>query len=196
MPDNCRRYTYHVLSATKKNASTISNHIIISQFNYFTFISALLPSVLRLNLALPFQLQRLGTRQVVSTYLDGFFTIFYQLTKALQNFFPEIDPNHVSVSELSVLHSKILLYSAVWNALFLRQGSRNFVRDRVLCHQGRQKSPARMASIIVLPTVKLFFMDDLLVIKVSIPRKAPQGARYERDMHAGQQYIPLLDFEL
>ena len=44
--------------------------------------------------------------------------------------------------------------------------------------------------------LKLFFMDDLLVIKVSIPRKAPQGARYERDMHAGQQYIPLLDFEL
>ena len=44
--------------------------------------------------------------------------------------------------------------------------------------------------------LKLFFMDDLNVIKVSIPRKAPQGARYERDMHAGQQYIPLLDYEL
>lgn len=44
--------------------------------------------------------------------------------------------------------------------------------------------------------LKLFFMDDLKVIKVSIPRKAPQGARYERDMHAGQQFIPLLDYEL
>ena len=44
--------------------------------------------------------------------------------------------------------------------------------------------------------LKLFFMDDLNVIKVSIPRKMPQGARYERDMHAGQQYIPLLDYEL
>ncbi|MDO4798954.1 MAG: DUF4387 family protein [Bacillota bacterium] len=45
-------------------------------------------------------------------------------------------------------------------------------------------------------TLKLFFLDDLGIIKVSIPRKEPQGFRYERDMHAGQQYIPLLDFEL
>ncbi len=39
-------------------------------------------------------------------------------------------------------------------------------------------------------------MKDLKVIKVSIPRKEPQGSKYERDMHAGQQYIPLLDYEI
>ena len=39
--------------------------------------------------------------------------------------------------------------------------------------------------------VKIFFIDDIQVIKVSIPRKVPQGDPYERDMHAGQQYIEL-----
>ena len=50
-----------ILSAVNKNTSTISNLIIISQFNHFTFVSALLLPVLRLNLMLPFRLQVLGT---------------------------------------------------------------------------------------------------------------------------------------
>lgn len=45
-------------------------------------------------------------------------------------------------------------------------------------------------------TLKLFCLDDLGIVKVSIPREAPQGSKYERDMHAGQQYIPLEEFEL
>lgn len=78
---------YQMLSATKKNASTNSDLIIISQLNHFTFVSALLLPVLRLNLALPLRFQGLGTRRLVRPYLGGFPTIFYQLTKASQNFF-------------------------------------------------------------------------------------------------------------
>lgn len=44
--------------------------------------------------------------------------------------------------------------------------------------------------------VKLFRVDDLKVIKISYPRASPQGGKDERDMHAGQQYIQLLDMEV
>lgn len=44
--------------------------------------------------------------------------------------------------------------------------------------------------------VKLFYLPDLKVIKISIPRICPQGSKYERDMHSGQQYIQILDLEL
>ena len=50
-----------VLSAVNINTSTTSNLIIISQLNHFTFVSALLLPVLRLNLTLPLRLQGLGT---------------------------------------------------------------------------------------------------------------------------------------
>ncbi len=39
-------------------------------------------------------------------------------------------------------------------------------------------------------------VDSLRVIKVSYPRPKPQGWHGERDMHAGQQYVSLLDVEL
>ena len=44
--------------------------------------------------------------------------------------------------------------------------------------------------------VKRFEVDDLAVVKLSIPRTAPQGGAVERDMHSGQQYVPLLEVEL
>lgn len=44
--------------------------------------------------------------------------------------------------------------------------------------------------------VKRFEVDDLAVIKLSYPRTAPQGGVVERDMHSGQQYVPLLDVDL
>ena len=50
-----------VLSAVSIITSTISNLIIISQLNHFTFVSALLLPVLRLSLTLPLRLQGLGT---------------------------------------------------------------------------------------------------------------------------------------
>ncbi len=44
--------------------------------------------------------------------------------------------------------------------------------------------------------VKRFLVRDLSVVKISYPRRAPQGGAMERDMHGGQQYIRLLDVEL
>ncbi len=44
--------------------------------------------------------------------------------------------------------------------------------------------------------VKRFAIDTLNVVKISIPRSAPQGGAMERDMHGGQQYVPMLDLTL
>lgn len=44
--------------------------------------------------------------------------------------------------------------------------------------------------------VKRFAAPSLNVVKVSYPRATPQGGMVERDMHAGQQYVRLLDVEL
>jgi hypothetical protein len=44
--------------------------------------------------------------------------------------------------------------------------------------------------------IKVFYLDDLQVIKFSFPRPHPQGHKYENDMHAGQQYIFLADTEV
>jgi hypothetical protein len=44
--------------------------------------------------------------------------------------------------------------------------------------------------------VKRFPVPDLCVLKISYPRRRPQGGPMERDMHGGQQYVRLLDVEL
>ncbi len=44
--------------------------------------------------------------------------------------------------------------------------------------------------------MKIFYLDDLYIIKYSFPRPQPQGHKYENDMHAGQQYIRLTDVEI
>jgi hypothetical protein len=41
--------------------------------------------------------------------------------------------------------------------------------------------------------VKIFYLENLLAIKFSLTRPHIQGHKYENDMHAGQQYIRLLD---
>lgn len=55
-----------------------------------------------------------------------------------------------------------------------------------------------IASAFAVPvdSVKRFPVRDLDVLKLSFPRKAPQGGVFERDMHGGQQYVRLLDVEL
>lgn len=37
--------------------------------------------------------------------------------------------------------------------------------------------------------IKIFFLPSIYTIKISYPRAVPQGSKYERDMHAGQQYV-------
>ncbi len=44
--------------------------------------------------------------------------------------------------------------------------------------------------------VKRIPVPQLSMIKISYPRPTPQGGRVERDMHAGQQYVRLLDVEV
>lgn len=44
--------------------------------------------------------------------------------------------------------------------------------------------------------VKRFMADSLGAVKLSIPRTQPQGGVVERDMHGGQQFVPLLDLVL
>lgn len=44
--------------------------------------------------------------------------------------------------------------------------------------------------------VKHFPIESLLVLKISYPRRKPQGGALERDMHGGQQYVRLLDVDL
>ena len=66
-----------ILSAMNINISTISNLIIISQLNHFTFVSALLLPVLRLNLTLPLRLQGLGT--------GGWLNLTWQVSPAVHN---------------------------------------------------------------------------------------------------------------
>ena len=44
--------------------------------------------------------------------------------------------------------------------------------------------------------VKRFPIPDLAVLKISYPRRRPQGGPMERDMHGGQQYVRLLDIDL
>lgn len=44
--------------------------------------------------------------------------------------------------------------------------------------------------------VKQFAIASLHTLKISYPRAAPQGGMVERDLHAGQQYVRLLDVEL
>ena len=45
-------------------------------------------------------------------------------------------------------------------------------------------------------TVKIFRLPNLNAIKISLPRPSAQGGPHDRDMHGGQQYVPLLDIEI
>ena len=44
--------------------------------------------------------------------------------------------------------------------------------------------------------VKIFYIPNLNVIKISYPRVKPQGQKYETDMHAGQQYVQIAEEEI
>ncbi len=44
--------------------------------------------------------------------------------------------------------------------------------------------------------IRIFRLPAIRVIKISVPRKVPQGGPDEYDMHGGQQYIPLCDIPI
>jgi hypothetical protein len=45
-------------------------------------------------------------------------------------------------------------------------------------------------------TVRIYEMPDLRAIKISFPRPTSQGGIHDRDLHAGQQHVPLLSLHL
>lgn len=65
-----------------------------------------------------------------------------------------------------------------------RQGARSGLTD-----------PAVIARIYGVPaeSVQVHLLDHLNAIKVSFPRPVVQGSLHDADLHAGQQYMPLLD---
>ena len=44
--------------------------------------------------------------------------------------------------------------------------------------------------------VRRFPVESLNMVKISYPRATPQGGVHERDMHSGQQFVPLLALRL
>ena len=46
------------------------------------------------------------------------------------------------------------------------------------------------------PGIRIFRMPALRAIKISFTRPTAQGGIHDRDLHAGQQHVPLLSFEL
>jgi hypothetical protein len=59
-------------------------------------------------------------------------------------------------------------------------------------------TPERVAGLYRVDpaSVRVFRLANLHVIKVSFPRPVPQGAAGDRDMHAGQQHVPLARLEI
>jgi hypothetical protein len=45
-------------------------------------------------------------------------------------------------------------------------------------------------------TVRIYRIPPLRSVKISFPRPVPQGSFYDRDMHSGQQHIPLAELRL
>jgi hypothetical protein len=56
----------------------------------------------------------------------------------------------------------------------------------------------QIAERLALPpsTLKVFLIPGLCAIKLSFPRPQTQGGAHDRDLHSGQQYVPLLDLEV
>lgn len=44
--------------------------------------------------------------------------------------------------------------------------------------------------------VKIYYLPNLRVMKISYPRPCPQGGKDDRDMHSGQQYLQIMDMEI
>jgi len=63
-----------------------------------------------------------------------------------------------------------------------RQVARDDVLDRGRIAAAYAVEPA---------SIRVFLLPDLLAVKVSFPRPVAQGSVHDRDVHAGQQHVPL-----
>ena len=76
-----------------------------------------------------------------------------------------------------------------------------FFRDREAFDRyagARELQPQHLAPLFdVRPDqVGCYPVPDLAVLKISYPRRDPQGGMIERDLHGGQQYVRIVDLEL
>ena len=76
-----------------------------------------------------------------------------------------------------------------------------FFRDRQAFDRyagAKELQPTHLAPLFgVRPEqVGCYPVPDLAVLKISYPRRDPQGGMVERDLHGGQQYIRIVDLEL
>jgi hypothetical protein len=49
---------------------------------------------------------------------------------------------------------------------------------------------------VAIEDVKIFRLPSIRVVKISFPRPTTQGGVEDRDMHAGQQHVPLAELAL
>ena len=76
-----------------------------------------------------------------------------------------------------------------------------FFRDREAFDRyagAKELQPQHLAPLLGVRTdqVGCYPVPDLAVLKISYPRRDPQGGMIERDLHGGQQYIRIVDVEL
>jgi hypothetical protein len=66
--------------------------------------------------------------------------------------------------------------------------------DYVRAASSRLTDPDYIAQTYGIPasSVRIFGLPNLKAIKVSLPRPVVQGSLRDTDLHAGQQYVPLL----
>lgn len=76
-----------------------------------------------------------------------------------------------------------------------------FFRDQASFQRystARELQPDALAALLgVRPDqVGCYPVPNLSVLKISYPRRDPQGGVIERDLHGGQQYVRLVDLEI
>ncbi len=68
--------------------------------------------------------------------------------------------------------------------------------DRAIASTVTEPATIAQRYAVTPDSVRIFELPDLLAVKISFPRPGAQGGIGDRDMHAGQQHVPLLDLEI
>lgn len=70
--------------------------------------------------------------------------------------------------------------------------------DYTRIRKSKDSLPEKVAALYEVDkdSMMFFFADDLLTVKISIPKEKPQGHKYESDMHSGQQFVRILELQI
>jgi hypothetical protein len=77
-----------------------------------------------------------------------------------------------------------------WQTLDIFFGS-EAAYERAATSSGLNAAAIAQAYRVEVENVRIFPMRDLRAIKISFPRRSVQGSFDDRDIHAGQQHLPL-----